>query len=483
MKAFWAKITAFFMAIIAFFTGLFAGGNNPDPQPEPEPTSEVTVMPTEPATEPTAPTEPATEPAVETVGQYGLPAVPDAGEPGVFQSAGSTEIVRYENRTAADFDAYRQTLCSMGYTVYDTHEIEQNRFATLLSDSLTVSLSWFAGTKVLRVIAEERGALCPLTDSAEGEYDTLLTGMKGETVVADEGMGFIIRLKDGSFCIIDGGMGDPDSVDSDKLMDILNAQKPADAEKPVIAAWIFTHLHGDHVGVFNCFSLDHHDDVVLERLLFNFPKEEEIAVSDSLYMLDDSIYRWNQFKQNLADFYADVPVVKLHSGNRFTVRNAQFEVLFALDDLYPQSILTEGGNGLNESSLLFKMTVDGQTTLWTGDFGFLAADLVLQEYTAETLKSDILQMAHHGWNGTVPLYSAVDPTYALLPISFSASLEDMLSIAPNAWLRDSENVRQIIVTNCGTWTMKLPYAPAEGTFDRIPADDAVYPSYPDLLGG
>ena len=49
MKAFWAKITAFFMAIIAFFTGLFSGGSKPvDPAPEPTtvaaPPAEITVM-------------------------------------------------------------------------------------------------------------------------------------------------------------------------------------------------------------------------------------------------------------------------------------------------------------------------------------------------------------------------------------------------------------------------------------------------------
>ena len=83
MKAFWAKITAFFMAILAFFTGLFSGGSKPvDPQPEP--TTEVIVVTTEPTTEPT----------LTTVGQYDLPALPGAAEPGVYQSSGSTEIVR-----------------------------------------------------------------------------------------------------------------------------------------------------------------------------------------------------------------------------------------------------------------------------------------------------------------------------------------------------------------------------------------------------
>ena len=303
--------------------------------------------------------------------------------------------------------------------------------------------------------------------------------MKGETVVASEGMGYIIRLCDGSFVIIDGGMGDPDHVDSNKLMGILNAQKPEGTDKPVIAAWIFTHLHGDHVGVFNCFSLDHHDDVVIERLMYNFPKEEETAVSDSPYMLDNTIYRYTQFKQNLADFYADVPIVKLHSGNRFVLRNAQFDVLYAYDDLYPQTILD---GGMNENSLLIKMTVGGQTTLWTGDFAFLATDLVLQEFSEATLACDLLQMAHHGWNGTAAFYSAVNPTWALLPISFQYDMNAMLSSSANAWLRDSQKVQQFIVTMCGTWTLKLPYAPAPGSFERIPTTATVYPSYPDLLG-
>ena len=41
MKAFRAKITAWFMAIIAFFTGLFSTGNQPPEEPKPEPVTEA----------------------------------------------------------------------------------------------------------------------------------------------------------------------------------------------------------------------------------------------------------------------------------------------------------------------------------------------------------------------------------------------------------------------------------------------------------
>ena len=396
---------------------------------------------------------------------------------GTYESSGSTVVVRVEKTNAEEFAAYRTMLEDAGFTLYDDNTIDGNLYATYVNDETTVNISHVPGMELTRVVYEKRGDLCPLTDPYEEKYETLLTGMKGETVVAAEGMGFIIRLADGSFCIIDGGMGDPDHVDSNKLMNILRSQMPEGQEKPVIAAWLFSLLHGDHIGVFNCFSLDFHDQIVLERLVFNFPKEEEVEKSDSPYMLDDTIYRYTQFKKNLEEFYPDVPVLKVHTGNRFQVRNASFEILYTLDDLYPKSILN---GGMNECSILYKMTLGGQTTLWTGDFAFNATDLVLEEF-GEALKCDILQMAHHGINGTVPFYSRVDPTYVLWPV-WAGGFESMRNSEQNKWLIDSPNVKHIIVTGVGTWTIRLPYAPLEGTFDRTPTWRTKYPAYPNLLG-
>lgn len=405
---------------------------------------------------------------------------------GSFNSSGTTEVKRYAATTQRDFEEYKDTLILSGFSLYDENQIENNFFATLTKEEVSVHLSWFGNAKVMRIIAEEKGEMCPLTETCQAQVTPLLTGYKDQTVVAAEGMGYIVRLSDGSFCIIDGGMGDPNHVDSDNIMRILREQSPAGVEKPVVAAWIFTHLHGDHVGAFNCFSLDHHDEVIIERLVYNFPKEEEIAVSDSVYMLDDSIYRWNQFKKNLSDFYSDVPVLKVHTGDRFQVRDAHFEVLYTLEEMYPQTIAD--GWGLNESSLLLKMSFAGQTFLWTGDFGSIAESIVMSAYSARTLSCDFLQMAHHGMNGSVRMYAAVDPEYALLPIwygldeSGSSSIDFALSYEQNAWLARSEKMKQMIVTACGTWTIALPYAPDPDKIMRIPSIDTIYPSYPALLG-
>lgn len=459
MSVFVQKILAFYLSFITFFAGVFG----------------IELFPAKPYSVPKGSAESLSENYLYE--KYDLPAFNAGRLLGVYESSDETVIGRYEETKEADFDSYVDSLVSDGFTIYDRNTIEDNRFVTLTREDTAVYVSRFTDTETLRIIAEPKGSLCPLTDNTEGEYDTLITGMKGETVVANEGMGFIIRLKDGSFCIIDGGMGDPDHVDSDKLMGILNAQKPENVEKPVIAAWIFTHCHGDHIGVFGCFSIDHHDDVVIENLYFNFPKDEEINNSDSKYMLDNSIYRFTQFRKCLNEYYQDVPVVKLHSGNRFQVRNAYFDVLYAYDDLYPVTIVD---GGMNEDSLLMKMQLEGQSVLWTGDIAFNATDLVLCEYN-EVLSSDFLQLAHHGLNGTKAFYSRVKPKYAFMPV-WEGRQSSMLLENQNLLLIESKELRQIFITCYGTWTIKMPYNTIPAAKDRVPSIGTEYPAYPTLLG-
>lgn len=398
----------------------------------------------------------------------------------IYHSSGKTDVVKVTGTTAQDYAVYLDFLRKAGFEVYTSNNIGDNLFITLTDGRIAVSCYYIAGTGVTRIVSEPKGVL--FTRVCDNEYmdtgyECLLTGMKGETSVAAEGMGFIIRLCDGSFVIIDGGMGDPCHIDSERLMNILRSQSPQGTSKPVIAAWLFTHLHGDHIGVFNCFSIDHHDDVFIESFLYNFPKEEEVAASDSPYMLDDTIYRFNQFKKCMAGYYPEVPSIKIHTGDRFYVRNAVFEVLATLEDLYPKTILD---GGMNDSTVLYKMTLGGQTTLWTGDIAFAAAELALEQF-GNYLQSDILQMAHHGLNGSVEFYSTVDPQYALLPV-WEGGYETVIKYPQNQWLVNSEKMKHMIVTARGTWTIKLPYTPYDDMYDRLPVKETIHPAYPDLLG-
>lgn len=102
--------------------------------------------------------------------------------------------------------------------------------------------------------------------------------------------------------------------------------------------------------------------------------------------------------------------IKPYAGMKWSVRNVELEVLFTQADLYPKKLTL-----YNDSSMAFRMTVAGQTMLWLGDIQTNASDVICAMY-GENLKSDMVQVSHHGGNGaTEQLYTLIRPTVAFWP--------------------------------------------------------------------
>ncbi len=146
--------------------------------------------------------------------------------------------------TSKDYTDYVAKLIKAGYKKYDENKIGKNLFVSLTNKNTFISVSYMDGNKKLKIISEPLGDLYPR--KSDNKYTSkgmtsLFTGVKNENKPIYSGMGFIFRLDDGSFIIIDGGGGDTNHIDSNKFLNILNEQKPKGSGKPVIAAWIFTH--------------------------------------------------------------------------------------------------------------------------------------------------------------------------------------------------------------------------------------------------
>ncbi len=366
---------------------------------------------------------------------------------------------------------YIDLLLDSGFKKYAENKIGDNCFTTLINQKTTVTVNYRACKKELKIMSEPRGDLYPREKDNKyknKKIQTLLTGFKGENVVAYSGMGIIIRLCDGSFLIIDGGAGDPDSVDSNKLMNILREQSPEGTEKPVIAAWILTHSHNDHIGVFNEFADDFHDQVVIEGIYYNYPPTNRMTESHSRFM------------SALENYYADVPTYRSITGQKYYIRNAVIDMLFSYEDHLPQTFNGGGMSDLNQASLMFKIDIEGQSIMITGD----GCDTGMQQMVlcyGDYLKSDIFQMAHHGQNGLVDFNIKVDPTYVILPVAFPAYETHYTKIDANCWLVDSKNVRQFIDFAKTNVTIPLPYNPADDEIiDRIPNWSTNLPTYPTL---
>jgi hypothetical protein len=129
---------------------------------------------------------------------------------------------------------------------------------------------------------------------------------------------------------------------------------------------------------------------------------------------------------------------------------AELEILSSMDNSFPSLYFS-----LNDTSVISRLKFDnGKTVMLLAD----ATHHLTRQRAAtykESLKSDYLQMAHHGLiGGDIELYKFIDPEVCLWPVKpecFSGTLEGQKykwclgegGLEYNAWIRDdSVKVRQ-----------------------------------------
>ena len=79
----------------------------------------------------------------------------------------------------------------------------------------------------------------------------------------------------------------------------------------------------------------------------------------------------------------------------------------------------------------------------------------MQNYT-EALRSEILQVAHHGAKGgTEELYRAADPLYVLWP-SGSNTFNTYKTASNNTWLLNESRMKQLWAARSDIITLPLP---------------------------
>lgn len=218
-------------------------------------------------------------------------------------------------------------------------------------------------------------------------------------------MGYVIKSKEGKFVVIDGGYsGDPAIMNY--LPDML--RNITGMEKPVIEAWFLTHIHEDHTSEFARLILYHSDEFEIKNIYFRFPKRDWL-----LKNLTDGDVQWHNFElleKAFDSYYGTEGYLDRHEGvkkgDKFYIDDMEFEILLARNDV---------AKVLNDTSLVISMKADGQRILFLGDLYFTNGDYLAELYGSE-LKSDIVQMAHHGQNGvSFDVYKLIAPKVCLWP--------------------------------------------------------------------
>ena len=243
------------------------------------------------------------------------------------------------------------------------------------------------------------------------------------------GMGYVIRLADGSFIVVDGGYGTETHVDN--LYNVLVEQ--SENRDIVIAAWIFTHAHNDHADAFKVFTNKYHTKVTVESFIYNFPTEKAAAVCDDSPNLD-------QITEAMA-IYPEAKTVIAHAGQVHYIRNAVVNILYTYDMMMPYKMVD-----YNATSVVFNVQIEGSTILFLGDAGG-ESDNVDGELThiakfynnsKTVLGANIVQVAHHGidkHSKVAKFYNIImnDVDYALIPVA-----HDYIKIGEDTYIKINE---------------------------------------------
>jgi len=337
------------------------------------------------------------------------------------------------------FKDYCSSIVASGFTLYAEKNMEGNLYNTYVNDKYVATAIYTKYNKYAKVLVEPLSATALPTKAEDNVYtpiagvDTTITQVglyDGDLAATYNGMCYVIRLADGSFIVVDGGFAREGSPE--RIYDVLKKQAH-DSDNIVIAAWIISHAHDDHVDVFESFFESYGDKVTVERFICNLPEAGQL-VDNWSGERDGNISYTNKIREFLYTTLKDIPKVKAHPGQEFNIRNVKIDILYTIDIYdYDNKKLDD----FNNTSVVFKLTAEGKSMLFLGDYddkGYTMSKL----YTVRTLGSTIMQVAHHGLpeNSSNGLASKITPIYVFWPVGASVVKGDvdLYNVKENQWI-------------------------------------------------
>ena len=344
-----------------------------------------------------------------------LPALPapDACFLGCYHAGEGAEEIGFSGVPQEAFDRFFASLAGTGVFPIRDRSIAGNRFSVCRISSRLLFLSYYPKERegTLRLVATPDGWLPPEDESpAETLCPVTFTQIgRAPDFKLPFGMGYIARTMDGRFLIIDGGPGNED--DERRLLEFLLRNNPRAGEKPRLI-WLITHAHMDHMQLANRFLDRFHGEVTVECVGYNFPdfetlecKHEEAGKAASLALI-------RRFRELIAQHYPNATEWILHAGQTFSLPGCRVTVLFTQEDHWPEPF-----KWINYTGAVFRLEFPGnRAALILGDIEH-QCNVRLAEVFGDALRSDIVQVSHHGYSGgNQRLYEVADPKICFWPI-------------------------------------------------------------------
>lgn len=351
-----------------------------------------------------------------------------------------------------DFLNYYDAAVINGFLPYESREVNGNVFETLITEDKYIYMYYRAYDDSIRASIGpiEMLGQSDCSSGAEEIHEPSLS-MIGQIASVDCGQGYIFLLPDGRLIIQDGG--GKYSAKPDYIYEAIQQIAP-DPYNVVIAAWVISHPHGDHQNGFTEFVDNHGDDpyITLERIITNYISRDMYQ-----YVRDDGAKETNgaavdRLRQIVKEVYPNTQFVKAHTGQVFNFGSASMEIIYTVEDYLP----AEKFNYVNSSSLVIRVTVEDTSVMLLADTTH-ASGQIIEDMFGSHLKSDMVQLAHHGMApSNASLYRCIQADVLIWPSTYKHSAERFQQYGStiNAAL---EYAKDVYIADVEVTTVSLPY--------------------------
>lgn len=356
---------------------------------------------------------------------------------------------------------YADNIAALGYTLIEertkdcTYMNDSNKYTnvyrTYINDDFMVYMYFMDYKNTVKIVGANISEYEALTDCQPTEGSGVSTlsmldiGLQNpNSNYNSNGLSMAIKLSDGRFIVIDGGLwygADTEASEVNRLYKWL--EQNSEGGKIDIAAWIFTHIHVDHVNVAWKFEQMYGSKVNIERYMHNFLEYSYLLSVEGTNLEKDT---YDVVYPRMLDMLERYDNAIMHTGQIYRIGNAEIEVVYTHEDFFPDPMKI-----VNNTSTVMRITVGGNSILVGGD-AQEAAQLVCLNNNGYTLGSDFVQMTHHGYNGLLNYYkyaASASVTVALCPKN-----SGLTSSSANNWLKTNSD--ELYMSN-KIHTFDLPY--------------------------
>jgi len=345
-----------------------------------------------------------------------------------FNPDNDSQMICISDTTKQEFSNYLHKLWDNCFFTDGANGLDGNIYWSFIKENIRIYCYYTEVYGTARIIIDKTSAIynkfCYNYDKKDGDTTELYQyGLCMATEFNPDpnyleyiggGMAYVIKLADNGIYMIDGGMFTQyDEAHCKEVVRFLRQiTKTPEDERVRIACWHITHGHDDHNSGFAYFMKHYHDEIFIERVLFNLPDE----FNENKALVGNCEYNHSAF-ESILNYWPDVVEVKCHTGQKFRLADIDIEILFTHEDLVDPKTGKSTAEEFNATSTISKITFDYKTFMVTGDVTNTGEKCVVESFSWATLRSDIIQASHHMINPLYFLYQVAKPSILLAPQS------------------------------------------------------------------